>query len=295
MRVACVIPTHARAEFLEESLSSVISQTRPPAEVLVVSDVDDPATKRVVERLAIETDIDVRLLGPVPERRGASASRNRGIKEAQSDVVAFLDDDDVWKPDYLESALDVMERGGSAMVVTWFDEFGIGGEKRGPRLQTGLRAQDVIAINPGVTGSNIVVARAALEQVGGFDDRLRVKNDTDLFYRFLYSGQSYSVVQSVRVLQRKHQSGQLTGKSPARAEGTRAYIRKHYAQLTAEDLRLLRLHVERLYALSGASLPTRLLHTLGMFRYYRTADYQRLLRRGRDRSFAEVKALESSN
>lgn len=90
-RVSVVITTYNRADLLVETVSSVLAQTLPPAEVIVV---DDGSTDHTASALA-------RFGGRVRHLRfanaGQSASRNRGIRAATGDLLAFVDDDDLWR------------------------------------------------------------------------------------------------------------------------------------------------------------------------------------------------------
>jgi GT2 family glycosyltransferase len=254
--VSCIIPTHARADFLSEALASVLAQTRPPAEVIVVSDVDDPEAEALCRRVADEAAFPVTYLRN--ERvGGASGSRNTGAAAASGDVFAFLDDDDKWKPGFLESALGVLVDGADG-VATWIQMFR--GDQVAPGLQIapGLEARRAASENPGVTGSNFVVRRVAFEAIGGFDEKLLVKNDGDFFFRFLLAGFSYAVNPRAEVLQRKHSSGQLTGRTEFRAQGLEAYLAKHRAVLTLGDRRSIRLSASRIRYHAAASRPAKI-------------------------------------
>jgi glycosyltransferase involved in cell wall biosynthesis len=88
--VAAVITTHNRADVLSAAIESVLSQTRPADEVIVVDDGSTDDTGEVVRRF----ERHVRYV-KLAESRGAGKARNSGVAAAASDLVAFLDDDDV--------------------------------------------------------------------------------------------------------------------------------------------------------------------------------------------------------
>lgn len=243
--VSVVVPTHGRAEFLGEALASVLEQTRAPAEVIVVSDLPDAGSARLVAELARRSAVPIRYLERHGEA-GVSASRNHGAAAAAGSVLAFLDDDDRWLPGHLAAALDRLADPAVAAVATWLRM--VQGERTAPGLHLieGLEARRVAAENPGVTGSNLVVRRDAFDAIGGFDPQLPVKNDGDFFYRLLLAGFGYAAVPQELVLQRKHSSGQLTGRTLARAEGLQRYLDKHRARLTLGDRRAIRLQIHRI-------------------------------------------------
>ncbi len=245
-RVSVIIPTHQRAAFLPASVGSVLSQTRPPAEIIICSDVPDEETERTVADIAATTDIPLQYVYDPQTPGGASASRNGGASVAQGDVLAFLDDDDVWEPGYLRAAIDAASAAGAdmAVIARWM----VKGETRveAPTLEPNKSAQDVVAVSLGTTGSNMVLTREAFVRSGGFDESIPVKNDTDFFFRFLLAGHTYTSVSDRLALQVKHGTGQLTGNTERRAAGTKVYMAKHAVHLRGRDRRHLRLSYYRI-------------------------------------------------
>jgi glycosyltransferase involved in cell wall biosynthesis len=104
--LSVVIPTRNRAYLVGEAIESALNQRPGQVEVIIVDDgsTDDTA-KVVTERFGSR----VRLLR-TPERRGAGAARNAGLRVARGELVAFLDDDDLWLPGKLESELNALEQ-----------------------------------------------------------------------------------------------------------------------------------------------------------------------------------------
>ena len=97
--VAAIIPTRDRAAMTERAVASVLAQSRPADEVIVV---DDGSIDGTAERLrSAFPGIEVLRT----EGRGVSAARNHGIRAAASEWLAFLDSDDEWLPEKLEAQL----------------------------------------------------------------------------------------------------------------------------------------------------------------------------------------------
>lgn len=245
-RYSVVIPTHLRPELLRNSILSVVAQTLAPHEILVVSDLDDPAVELLCEGLAAAASIAIRYVFDPESPGGASASRNAGAQTASGDYFAFLDDDDLWHPEYLDSADRAFDEHGTEMIVTWRSL--VKGEVRvdGPAMKRNLEARDVVAASLGTTGSNIVVEREAFWRCGGFDPAMPVKNDTDFVFRFLLAGGSYDVVERRLVDQVKHGQGQLTNGNERRIAGTKLYMKKHARHLRLRDRRHLMLTIRRM-------------------------------------------------
>lgn len=289
--VTCVIPTHRRSNYLSQALSSVLNQTRPPSAIVVVSDVEDAATSDVVTSASDKARIPVVYVERFDGEPGASRSRNAGAALAQTSHIAFLDDDDEWAPPYLERALQAVDATGADLVATNMVEFSSAHRRELPPIRDGLAASDVLSINPGITGSNILVSAAAFASIDGFDVALPVKNDTDFCARYLRAGLSYAVISDYLVLQRKHESGQLTAVTEARAQGTEAYIHKHREHLSKNDLRILRQSVHRIRSRSGRNAITRSYHLMRVALMYPPLDLFRKIRRGRERPAHEVRGI----
>lgn len=108
MTVSVVIPTIGRAS-LHRAVASVLEQTEPVDEVIVVADTDQPLSHPPDER--------IRLL-PNDSRLGPAASRQRGIDAATGAVIALLDDDDEWHPDKLRRQLAAVANAGPHWIAT---------------------------------------------------------------------------------------------------------------------------------------------------------------------------------
>jgi len=101
--VSVVIPCYNAAPFLRETLDSVLSQTQPALEVIVVDDGSTDDSAAIAESYGPPVRVIRQANG------GESVARNRGIEEAKGDWIAFLDADDVWKADKLERQLAAVD------------------------------------------------------------------------------------------------------------------------------------------------------------------------------------------
>jgi len=121
-RISVIIPTHNRPALLAEALLSLREQTLTDWEAIIV---DDASSTPVT---ISETDARIRILRHTKSQGGAAA-KNAGIREARAEILAFLDDDDLYAPTYLEKAINILERNPELdvifMGVAWF---GAGGE-----------------------------------------------------------------------------------------------------------------------------------------------------------------------
>ena len=107
-----VVPCYNNAPYLREALDSILSQTRAPLEVLVIDDGSTDDTEQVVSCV---TDPRVRYVRQA--HAGVSAARNRGLDLAAGDLVAFLDADDRWRPDFLAKQAALLDAAPQVGVV----------------------------------------------------------------------------------------------------------------------------------------------------------------------------------
>ena len=123
VNVSVVIPAFNAADTIARALDSVLIQTYPASEIIVVDDCSSDDTRAIVERYAAK---GVRLLAS-PQRRGASGARNAGIAAAKGEAVAFLDSDDEWLNPKLEMQVALLTSSpkiafvacGSALVLVY--------------------------------------------------------------------------------------------------------------------------------------------------------------------------------
>ncbi|MGH3743879.1 MAG: glycosyltransferase family 2 protein [Mycobacteriales bacterium] len=167
MTVTVVVPTVDRVALLARCLDGLSG-----ADVLVVHDGDAGVRRLLAERTVRGLQI---------AERGVSAKRNAGWRAAATEWVAFTDDDCVPAPGWVQALL-----GDGADLVA-------GPVQPHPQdAATGLWARTVTATEPGLyPGCNLLVRRAALERVGGFDEALHGGEDTDLAWRVRETGASY--------------------------------------------------------------------------------------------------------
>ena len=119
MDISVVITTCNRPAFLVEALAGIVSQELQPKEILIIDDCSEVSYQEAYNAIK---DVNAQFLR-LENKSGANRARNIGIKESSGTVIAFLDDDDVWLPDYLSEISKQYELGADA-VVTGFKQLG---------------------------------------------------------------------------------------------------------------------------------------------------------------------------
>lgn len=189
--VSVVIPNHNRLSQLRCCLASILAQTHPVSEVLIVDDCSDEDVYRDTRSLVaefVDKGLTVRLVRN-DVNRGANYSRNRGVELAQGEYIAFIDSDDAWLPEKLSLQLQAIEqRPGrrKPWVLSTTGRYRVDADGAIICIQASSRKltpQTIRVSNFIGTLSSVLVHRAAVLAIGGFDEKLGAGQDWDLFIR----------------------------------------------------------------------------------------------------------------
>ena len=181
--VSAVIPVHNGQAYVAEAIESVLAQSHPPIECLVI---DDGSTDGTRDAVAAFGDAVRYVHQP---QRGVSSARNRGTEMAHGGLVAFLDHDDIWLADKLARQIEAIQAGRATMA--------------GSDLVSGMVLFDGTEIVS--CSSTGLVRRRELLAMGGFDPELAMSADWDLLLRVLLEG-GLEYVDEPLVLYRVHDS-----------------------------------------------------------------------------------------
>lgn len=173
--ISVVVPACNAAATLDRTLASILAQTHPNIEVIVV---DDGSTDHTGVRAEAFARLEPRLRVVRQLNGGVASARNRGVSEAQGQLLAPIDADDLWHPQKLEKQLAVLEAGGEGMGFVYSAYRSIDGEDRviasaPPLGADGWVLMRLIAHNFVGNGSSLLLRRSALEFAGGYDTGLR--------------------------------------------------------------------------------------------------------------------------
>lgn len=187
-RVSVLVATHNRRKLLARALASVNSQRYRDFEVIVV---DDASIDGTASWLRIDHQHIVLL--ELNAQSGAAAARNRGVKQARGEIVAFLDDDDAWHPSYLETQVAQFDAHPDILLCsTGHVEIDGAGQIRQPYLQPVFNYANplvhMLAECPLHTLSLVACRRSALERFGPFDETMAIVHDLDWYVRLIVAG-----------------------------------------------------------------------------------------------------------
>jgi glycosyltransferase involved in cell wall biosynthesis len=186
-----VVPAFNAERYLEDTIHSVVEQSHPSWELLVV---DDGSTDRTLEVAKAIQHPRVRVF--TQANRGAAAARNRGLRESEGQYVVFLDADDRLRPTALARFVEALQNT-PRCVVAYGEIRAISAEgdvldPRPPRPGGGLSGDLLRALlvrNRILTPGAACVRRSGLAEVGPFDERLKVGEDWELWCRLAGVGE----------------------------------------------------------------------------------------------------------
>jgi glycosyltransferase involved in cell wall biosynthesis len=181
--VSIILPTFNRASLLAEALASVCAQTVTDWECIVV---DDGSTDETPDMMAHPPDRRVRYL-PRAHSGHPGVVRNAGLAMARGRWIAFLDDDDLWRPDKLAAQIPLLHGGRARWSYTGFVSEGPDGKRfwQTPpeRIRSGAILESLLELQAAIALPTVVAARALIAEVGGFDEAFRIRGDYALWLR----------------------------------------------------------------------------------------------------------------
>lgn len=192
--ISVVIPLYNKEKQIAYTLQSVFEQTFQDFEIVVV---DDGSTDNSVEKVEKFDDSRIRLIHQT--NAGVSAARNRGIEEARGELIAFLDADDEWMPEYLATQYGLYQKYPECSVYACNYEFR---DSEGKVTSTIIRklpfeGEDGILSNyfevascshPPLWTSAVVIKKSAIQAIGGFPIGIKSGEDLLTWARLAVSG-----------------------------------------------------------------------------------------------------------
>lgn len=217
-QVSVIIPAYNIAAFIAESLDSVFAQTFKNYEVILVND-GSTDTEHLKAALAPYAE---KITYAEQRNLGASQARNAAICLARGELLAFLDGDDKWSPDFLESQVNFLEKGDYQMVycdALLFGEPLFAGKTfmEDAPSDGAVTAESLMSAECNVITSGTVLKRALLEKSELFDTDLPRMQDFDLWFRLARNGARIGY-QKIVLINYRVRMNSLSGKNIDRAE-----------------------------------------------------------------------------
>lgn len=214
--VSVIIPTYNREKFISECVQSVLAQTLPAREIIIVDDGSTDATYNILRDLgfnSLSTKKTV-LRYFFQQNRGVSSARNLGIKEARSEYIALLDSDDLWLKSKLDRQVSAFQNDTQSSRLCHTDEIWIRNGVRvnqhkkhkkhgGNVFQSCLK---LCCISP----SSAMMHRSVFEDFGFFDEDLPACEDYDFWLRYS-AKEDVNFIDETLIIKKGGHSDQLSG------------------------------------------------------------------------------------
>lgn len=257
--VSVIIPTFQRSEYLIRAIDSVLNQTYPNLEIIVVDDNDGDNEYRLATQKNLENYIQDRKIIYLKheKNKGLPSARNTGIKKSKGDFIAFLDDDDQWLPEKIEKQLELFEKlddsygiiGSYWKILNEFDQ--------NERIRTLTHRGDlakILALNHFSPPSMVMVKRKYLEKVNYFDEDFRWREDIELYYRLSFVCK-FDFVEEVLVHYYQHPNA-LSTNFEKKLKAVIQYLEKHQDTTRKNKMPWSEIneHLAELYAVNGKKM-----------------------------------------
>lgn len=210
--ISLVMPLRNGERFVAQALDSVMAQTRPPDEILVVEGGSTDRSREVASSYDAVTLVD-------QQGDGIANAWNEGIQQSTGSLIAFLDSDDLWAPQKLEIQLAALEgRHDAAGILGVVHHFQEPGYELQPNMRPELIGSSQIAQMPSV----MLVRRETFDRVGLFDEELQIAADIDWYARFKDMGLTWIELDELVLEKRYHDTNlSVTAARQNNAEMTR--------------------------------------------------------------------------
>ena len=214
--VSVIIPTYNREKFISECVQSVLAQTLPAREIIIVDDGSTDATYNILRDLGFNSLSTKKtfLRYFFQQNRGVSSARNLGIKEARSEYIALLDSDDLWLKSKLDRQVSAFQNDTQSSRLCHTDEIWIRNGIRvnqhkkhkkhgGNVFQSCLK---LCSISP----SSAMMHRSVFEDFGFFDEDLPACEDYDFWLRYS-AKEDVNFIDEPLIIKKGGHSDQLSG------------------------------------------------------------------------------------
>jgi alpha-1,3-rhamnosyltransferase len=114
-RISVFVPSYNHARFVEKCLRSILKQSLPPSELLVIDDGSNDDSPRIIERILKESTFPAELI--VNTNKGLCATLNQGLSRTSGEYFAYLCSDDLWLPEFLEKRFELLEKRPTAVLA----------------------------------------------------------------------------------------------------------------------------------------------------------------------------------
>lgn len=250
--MSAIIPVHNGVSFVAEAIESVLAQSHPVHECIVVDDGSTDSTRDVLARFGSR----IRTLSQ--RNRGVAAARNHGAREATGSLLAFLDADDIWLPTKIARQVEMMRNDpGLTLSYTGMNrvdsDLTLLSYQPCPPSESALRNALLLDESCVAVAQTGLIRKEIFWAVGGFDEQLSTSADTDLVCRVALKYKVSGIDQPL-VLYRQHSAQMHLNLTAMERDMSKVFERIYRdPRLPAQLRKLRRRSWGRLWFILGAS------------------------------------------
>jgi glycosyltransferase involved in cell wall biosynthesis len=224
--ISVIIPSYCCAEYIAQAIESVLTQTFPAYEIIVVND-GSPDTEQLEAALSPFRD---RIRYIKQPSRGPSGARNKGILEARGEYVACLDGDDYWAPSHLASHIELIRRNPGLQLV-YCDSVLVKDNNpyaRSFEIQpqcSKVTFDSLLVEDSAIVTSTAMFSRDAVLSAGLFDETFMRCEDFEMWLRMASNGTRIGFHSEASVFHRVNDSGLSADTMAMKKDRIRAYYK----------------------------------------------------------------------
>lgn len=193
-KVSVIMPVYNAERFLRESIESVLNQSFPDFEFIIINDGSRDNSLNIIKEYA-EKDSRLKIIDQ--ENQGVSVARNSGIKKSIGEYIAFLDSDDIWKQNKLEIQLDEFKSDEELKICgTWAIVIGENGEEIKKFTYPPLKDKDIklssVYKNPFIT-SSLILKKEILNENKLFKAGTHLAEDYEFITKHIYKNKTKNI------------------------------------------------------------------------------------------------------
>lgn len=186
--VSVVIPSYGGGEFLQKAVDSVLAQTYPYLEVIVVDDngIGTENQARTAKKINRYQNNERFTYLCHDANKNGSAARNTGVRAAKGEFIALLDDDDIYLPDNLEKHMQAWESLSNEYALSYCSREMYCGEKfveKNHVTKSGSLLYEILMHKVTIGSSSLVIRKTVWDELGGFDESFRRHQDWEFTAR----------------------------------------------------------------------------------------------------------------
>lgn len=200
--VSVIVPVYNGEAFIREAINNILSQKYPSLEIIIINDGSTDKSEEIINTL----DIDMRYFRQ--ENSGPSAARNKGIKDATGEYIAFLDVDDLWPENNLNLLVDILNNNPDLLVVHGYAQLLEKDKDSGTYDYAGNPKESF----PGYIGAGLY-RKEAFSIVGLYDEFMKFGEDADWFKRAGELNIKMKKLEEVTLYVRRHENNMTKGKN----------------------------------------------------------------------------------